>query len=489
MPKDRLENVVEDCALEGDKDLKHATREPAIDELRAVVQSLSLHINEYDSNWAEVDLEKLPEIKVTPPGPNSRALHALASKHTRGFSSQVRGFPVVFERAHGMTMEDVDGNTYIDFSSGIVVANIGHSHPKVTAAVARAASSLMNCHDFTTGPKALLLARLAKLIPNFGLIQLYPSGTDAVEAGLRMAKEITGKSGVLGLNQGFHGKTLGAISISRPHPEQTQGYYQASRYHCYRCDLDLNKRDCGIQCAQAIEQMLDQHPDIGVVVVEPIQGWAGAQTPPEEYMPILREICTRRGVLLMADEILTGVGRTGKFFAMEHWGITPDITTIGKGLGNGFPIAATLLHKDHADKIGDLSASTTFGGNPMACAAALAVLDIYEDEDIIARGAALGEFLMQELIALQERHPIIGDVRGRGCYLGVEIVKDRKTKEPFLEAAEMIYKKAFARGLAWIPAGNTLRIAPPLIMSHEIAKKGIVIIEEVIRETEQELNL
>lgn len=460
-----------------------------IESLRDVIASLSFHALDYSPDWANIDPESIPAIKVRPPGPLSQCLHGLANLHTKGFSSQVSEFPVVFERAHGVTMEDVDGNQYLDFSSGIVVANIGHSHPKVVAAVSKAAANMMNCHDFTTAPKALLLEKLSKLFPNFSVFQLYPAGTDAVEAGLRMAKEITGKSGVLGLNMGFHGKTLGAISITRPHPDQTQGYYQAPRPRCFRCDLNLSYNDCSIQCAHSIEQTLKQHPDIGVVVVEPIQGWAGAQTPPEEYMPILREICDRKGVLLMADEILTGMGRTGKMLAMEHWGVVPDITTIGKGLGNGFPVAATLLHAKYRDKLGNLSASTTFGGNPMACAAALAVLDVFEQEQIVERGRKLGDFLMQKLKELQYRHPIVGDVRGKGCYLGVEIVIDRETNTPFQKAATLIYRKAFEKGLAWIPAGNTLRIAPPLIMSEEIAEKGMLIIEEAIMETERELNL
>lgn len=461
----------------------------AIDSLRSSIASLSFHILDYNPDWAEIDPDSVPYITVKPPGQLSQKLHSIADSHTKGFSSQVAEFPVVFEKAHGVTMEDVDGNQYIDFSSGIVVANIGHSHPKVVSAVSRAASSLMNCHDFTTAPKALLLERLAERFPDFGIFQLYPAGTDAVEAGLRMAKEITGKSGVLGLNMGFHGKTLGAISITRPHPGQTEGYYQAPRPHCFRCDLHLSYDDCGIQCGHSIDQMLEQNSDIGVVVVEPIQGWAGAQTPPDEYMPLLREICDRRGVLLMADEILTGMGRTGKMLAMEHWGVVPDITTIGKGLGNGFPIAATLLHARYQEKLGNLSASTTFGGNPMACAAALAVLDIFDQEQIVERGRKLGNFLMQKLRELQTRHAIVGDVRGKGCYLGIEIVTDRETNTPSPEAATLIYRKAFEKGLAWIPAGNTLRIAPPLIMSESVAEKGVLIIEEAIIETESELNL
>lgn len=475
--------------LEKDSHIESIQSSKLLESVRDNIASLSFHVLEYDKNWAKINPDSIPEIKQAPPGINSQKLHALASSYTRGFSSQVKEFPVVFEKAHGVTMEDVDGNRYLDFSSGIVVANIGHSHPKVVSAVSKAAHSLMNCHDFTTGSKALLLERLGEITPEFGIIQLYPSGTDAVEAGLRMAKEITGKTGVLGLNMGFHGKTLGAASITRPNPEQTNGFYQAARPHCFRCDLNLSYDNCGIECAHAIEQMLNKNPNIGVVVLEPVQGWAGAQTPPDEYMSQIREICNRKNVLLMADEILVGMGRTGKMFCMEHWGVIPDITTIGKGLGNGFPIAATFLHKKHCDKIGDLSASTTFGGNPMACSAALAVLDVYEDENIVERARVLGDYMFVELRQLQKRHPIIGDVRGKGCYIGVEIVHDRISNNPFPEAAILIYKKAFEKGLAWIPAGNTLRIAPPLIMSHEIAKKGILIMEEAIIETEQELDL
>jgi 4-aminobutyrate aminotransferase/4-aminobutyrate aminotransferase/(S)-3-amino-2-methylpropionate transaminase len=440
---------------------------------------------DYPRDWAEIDSTSAPNIVCPPPGPESKKYQSIAERHTQGFSSQVKGFPVVFKRAHGVTMEDADGNTYIDLSSGICVANIGHSHPHVVRAVNTASEQLMNCHDFTTPQKAQLLERIPTIVPYAGITQLFPSGTDAVEAGLRMARSVTGKPGTLGLSMGFHGKTLGAASITRDQGDLTHHFYQSPRPHCYRCDLGLDYKTCKLGCAEKISRMLTSHPEIGVVVVEPIQGWAGAQTPPTDYLPSLRKICDQHGVLLMADEVLTGMGRTGRMFCMEHSGVEPDILIVGKGLGNGIPIAATILHQKHKDSMGDVSASSTFGGNPVACSAACAVLDVFEKENIVERARNLGIFLRDRFDDLKERYDIIGDVRGMGCYLGMEIVRDQSSKEPDPALALSIYQRAFAKGLVWIPANHILRIAPPLIMSTKIAERAVEIIEESIRESLQ----
>jgi len=437
---------------------------------------------DYPPDWADIDSASVPHIVCQPPGPESQKYQSIAESYTQGFSSQVKGFPVVFKKAHGVTMEDVDGNTYIDFSSGICVANIGHSHPHVVQAATSTSEQLMNCHDFTTPQKAQLLGRINSIVPYAGITQFFPSGTDAVEAGLRIARSVTDKPGALGLSMGFHGKTLGAASITRDQGDLTHHFYQAPQPHCYRCPLDSEYDICGLKCAKKISDILSTHPDIGVLVIEPVQGWAGAQTPPVDYLPLLRKICDEHGVLLMADEILTGMGRTGRMFCMEHSGVEPDILTIGKGLGNGVPIAATILHQKHKDRTEEVSASTTFGGNPVACAAACAVLEIFEKENIVERADRLGVFLRQKLNMLKERSDVIGEIRGMGCYLGVEIVNNQSERQPDPVLAESIYKKAFSKGLVWIPASHVLRIAPPLIMSNEIAEKGVQIIEESIQE-------
>jgi len=188
----------------------------------------------------------------------------------------------------------------------------------------------------------------------------------------------------------------------------------------------------------------------------------------------------------MVDEVLTSMGRTGKWLCMEHWGVVPDVVTLGKGLGNGFPVTATVVREEYADAVDAISASTSYGGNPMACAAALASIEVIEEENLLEHAAMLGEILMARCREMQERHPIIGDVRGKGCLLGIELVKDRGTKEPFEEAGKLVYQKAFRKGLAWIPAGHILRMSPPIIMQPELALKGLEIIEEAIAEVERE---
>jgi 4-aminobutyrate aminotransferase/4-aminobutyrate aminotransferase/(S)-3-amino-2-methylpropionate transaminase len=200
-------------------------------------------------------------------------------------------------------------------------------------------------------------------------------------------------------------------------------------------------------------------------------------------------LCDEYGLLLLADEVLCGMGRSGKMFAVNHWNVVPDVLTVGKGLGNGFPVTAVLVTDRHKDAVEKISASTSYGGNPMACAAALASIEVIEDEDLVRRSAELGDYLLTRMRGMAAGHPIIGEVRGKGCILAIELVKDRTTKEPFTKAGEMVYRKAFARGVAWIPAGHILRMSPPLIMERAVASKALDLIEEAIAETERELGV
>jgi len=418
--------------------------------------------------WADISPTDVPAIKVKPPGPKSEEMHGRASQYMKGYSSQVRLFPVSFAEGHGVTLTDVDGNKYIDFSSGIYVTSLGHCHPKVTEAVRKAAGTLMNCHDFTHPLKAKLLEKLAG-ITNLSGVQFYDSGTTAVEAGLRAVRAATGKFEFISFHRDFHGKTMGAVSLARVDFTQgmrAPGFFLVPRPYCYRCAFKLTYPDCGIHCIDYIRTVIEEETTnrVAGIVLEPVQGWA-----------------------LMADEILTCMGRTGKMFAMEHWDTEPDVMTIGKSFGNGFPITAMLISEKYKDVLTQISASTSYGGNPMACAAALAVLEVIEEEDILRRATELGNFCLDKMKEIKEAHPIIGDVRGLGCLLGMEVVKDRETKEPFIEAGQLIYKKAFEKGVAWIPAGHNLRMSPPLIMQKEIAAKALDIIEEAIAETEKEL--
>ncbi len=447
----------------------------------------------YDKDWAKVDINTLPNVKTELPGPKSKEYHARASKIMKGYSGQVKLFPVVFESGHGCTMKDIDGNEYIDFSSGIYVTNYGHCHPKVSESVAKYANQLMNCHDFTTEIKMKLLEKLADTtMGDLNAIQLYDSGTTAVEAGLRAARAATGKQEFISFWRDFHGKTMGSVSLAVSNPSQglrAPGFFLAPRPDPYRPQMPVKNPNSGKEYIDFLENMYKNQTtqQVAAVVLEPIQGWGGTVIPPDDFIPLLSEWCKEKGILLFADEVLTCMGRTGKTFAMEHYGVTPDIMTLGKGFGNGFPVTAMCLSEKYSDALEKISASSSYGGNPMACAAALASLEIMEEENINEHVQHLEGLFLKKMEQMKAEHPIIGDVRGKGCLLGIELVKDKESKEPLDIAGKMVYQKAFQKGLAWIPAGHILRMSPPLIMEDDMAMKGMDIIDEAIYETEKEL--
>jgi 4-aminobutyrate aminotransferase-like enzyme len=390
-------------------------------------------------------------------------------------------------------LTDVDGNTYLDFSSGIYVTTLGHCHPKVTKAVQDAAGQLMNCHDFTTPLKLRLLEKLREILPgDLAGVQLYDSGTAAVEAGLRVCRAATQKHEFLSCFGDFHGKTGHAVSLARMNrtngPARDPGFYMMPRPNPYRPHF---KKEDGTIDTDAYLAFYDEFiteattGQIAAIVLEPIQGWAGSIFPPDDFFPKLRSWCDARGILLFADEVLTSTGRTGKFLALEHWNTLPDVVTLGKGFGNGFPVTAMVVRQPYADSVEKISASTSYGGNPMACAAALASIEAILEENLLENALRLEQFFLRRLEKMKAGHPIVGDVRCKGCLMGVELVKDRNTKEPFPKAGEMIYVRAFQKGLAWIPAGHILRMSPPIVMDLDVAAKCMDIIDEAIGETEK----
>jgi 4-aminobutyrate aminotransferase-like enzyme len=445
--------------------------------------------------WARLDPATVPHLATsTIPGPQSQGYNARGMQYMIGYSSQVTLCPVVFESGHGCTLKDVDGNTYLDFSSGIYVTTLGHCHPKVSEAVAHWAKRLMNCHDFNTPVKVALLEKMAEIQPwDLNGMQLYDSGTTAVEAGLRVCRAATGKNEFLSCYMDFHGKTGHAVSCAKMNASngagRAQGFYLVPRPYPYR---PMFKKPDGSIDTDAYLSFFDEFITqattgcVAAFVLEPIQGWAGSIFPPADFFPKLRTFCDERGILLMADEVLTSMGRTGKFFALEHWNTRPDVATVGKGFGNGFPVTAMMVSDRYKDAINKISASTSYGGNPMACAAALASIEVIEQEKLLAHALELGAYFDKRMEQMKAAHPIIGDVRGKGCLLGVELVKDRATKEPFPEAGKAVYQRAFQKGLAWVPAGHILRMSPPIVMSEELAAKGMDIIEESIAEVEKE---
>ncbi len=446
--------------------------------------------------WGKVDLKRVPHMPVAAPGPKSKALHARCTKHFKGLSGQVKLFPVAFESGQGCVLKDVDGNEYIDFSSGIYVTTLGHCHPKISEAIAREASKLMNAHDFTTEIKTRLMEKLATVLPgDLKGYQLYDSGTTAVEAGIRVLRAATGKHETVSCFYDYHGKTYGAVSLGHIRSQvygavRGPGSHMVPRPDVYR--PMWTKPDGTIDTDQYLK-FYDQYLDKATVgsvagfVLEPIQGWGGSVMPPDDFFPKLRKFCDDRKILLMADEVLTSWGRTGKWLAMEHWGVVPDVVTIGKGFGNGFPVTCVAVREPYMESFESISASSSYGGNPMACAAALASTEVIEEEGLLPHAVKLGEIAMKRMLKMKENHKIIGDVRAKGCLMGIELVKDRTTKEPFDKAGTLVYQKAFRKGLAWIPAGHILRMSPPIVMDEATLLKGLDMIEDAIAETSKEL--
>ncbi len=449
-------------------------------------------------DWWKENAQDIPRLTTETPGPESRRMHENTAKYMKGLSSQVKLFPVAFEEGFGITLTDVDGNKYLDFSSGIYVTSLGHCHPKISEAISYWAKKLMNAHDFATPVKEKLMEKMADILPgNLNAIQLYSDGTTAVEAAIRAARAITGRTEFISAYRDFHGKTMAAVSAAQMHrgntfsygPTRAPGFYMVPRPDPYR--PLWTKADGTIDTDAYIkfyEQFLIEGTvgNVAAFVLEPAQGWAGSIFPPEDFFPKLRKLCDKYGILLYDDEVLAGMGRTGEWLTLNHWDVVPDIVTFGKSFGNGFPVTAMVVSEENGEALEKISASSSYGGNPMACAAALASIEVIEDEEILENVRTVGDYFMKRMLKMKEEHPIIGDVKGKGFLLGMELVKDKKTKEPFEEAGKLVYQYAFKKGLAWIPAGHILRMSPPLIMDEKYATMGMDIIEDAITRVEKE---
>jgi 4-aminobutyrate aminotransferase-like enzyme len=312
---------------------------------------------------------------------------------------------------------------------------------------------------------------------------------------MRVMRAGSGKHELLSCFYDFHGKTYGAVSLAEIRSPvygatRAPGMHLLPRPNPYR--PHWKKPDGSIDTDKYIEfyaEYLDRATVNAVAgfVLEPIQGWGGSVIPPDDFFPKLRKLCDDRKILLMADEVLTSWGRTGKWLCMEHWGVIPDVVSIGKGFGNGFPVTCVAVREQFKEKFEAISASSSYGGNPMASAAALASTEVIEEEGLLEHAQHLGELFGKRMEAWKQKFPIVGDTRVKGCLMGVELVKDKTTKEPFDEAGKRVYQRAFGKGLAWIPAGHILRMSPPIVMPDDVAHKAMDIIEESIGEVQQEL--
>jgi 4-aminobutyrate aminotransferase len=435
-----------------------------------------------------------PHIKTALPGPNAKALIERDSAVVS--PSYTRGYPLVIERASGCIVEDVDGNTFLDCAAGIAVNATGHSHPEVVKAIADQAARFihMSGTDFYYEPQVRLAEEIAAIAPFEGGARSFfgNSGTEAIEAAIKLARYATGRQGLIAFFGGFHGRTMGALALTASKSVQRRGFsplmagvYHAPYPNSYRCPPGMTPDAWASYCLDYIDHELFGQivaPDeVAAVVIEPIQGEGGYVVAPTAFLRGLRDLTRRHGILLIVDEVQSGMGRTGKMFAIEHAGVQPDIVAIAKGIASGLPLGVAAARADLMTWPAGAHAST-FGGNPVACAAALATIKLLRSE-LMANAGTVGAHLMAGLTALMDKHRIIGEVRGRGLMIGVELVRDRTTRQRAIEERNRVVTAAFQRGLLVLGAGkNSIRFSPPLTLTREQADLAIAIFDKALTE-------
>jgi 4-aminobutyrate aminotransferase len=434
---------------------------------------------------------RVPDIKVTPPGPRAKAI--LERDRAVVSPSYPRSAPFVMARGEGAVVEDVDGNIYLDCCAGIAVAATGHSHPDVVRAITEQASRFLHIStDYYHEPQVKLGELLASVAPVGARAKTFfsNSGTEAVEAAIKLARHHTGRFNLIAFLGSFHGRTLGSLSLTSSRTVQRHGFgpmapgvFHAPYANPYRgtAGIGSDPARCACDALAYIEQQILAHlvsPDeVAAIIVEPIQGEGGYIVPPPEFIQGLANIAAKHGMLLIADEVQSGIGRTGKMFGIEHYGVQPDIIIAAKGIASGIPMGVTIAREDVMDwPVG--AHSNTFGGNPIACAAALTTIGLVQN-GLMQNAADVGHHLHDRLNELAERHRLIGDVRGRGLMIGIELVRDRQTKERATVERDAVVMAAFARGLLVLSAGaSTIRISPPLVLSREQAELAVSILDD-----------
>ncbi|RLE72153.1 MAG: acetyl ornithine aminotransferase family protein [Thermoprotei archaeon] len=443
---------------------------------------------------------KYPKIVVPPPGPKALAAIEKDQKYLPPYNRPFY-YPIVVESARDCIVRDVDGNEYIDFNSGLVVCNVGHSHPKLVEAVEKQLRKLIHYSytDFYYPYTADLAEKLTEIVPgNFPKKVFFSnSGAESIEAAIKVAKWHTRKPQFIAFIGAFHGRTMGAISFTASKPVQRKYFFplmpgvtHVPYPYCYRCPFRLEYPDCGYWCVDFIEEeVLEKFvppEEVAAVLIETIQGEGGYVVPPPEYHQRLKKLCEKHGILFIADEVQSGMGRTGRWFAIEHWGVAPDIVCMAKGIAGGVPLGATVARADVMDWEAGAHC-TTFGGNPVSCVAAMAVIDIIREENLLENAQKQGEYIMKFFNDLKEEVELIGDVRGKGLMIGIELVKDRETKEPAEKEVKEVITRSWKRGVVVITCGDsTIRIAPPLTITRELVDTALEIISGVLREVDRE---
>jgi 4-aminobutyrate aminotransferase len=438
-------------------------------------------------------MTRIANILTEPPGPRARQI---VEADQRYVATTTKASPVVASYAKGAVVIDVDGNTYLDFASGVSVLNVGHSNPRVVRAVQAQAEEMFHFAgtDFYYEAQVELAKRLGELTPGKLEKKVFfsNSGTESIEAAIKVARWHTKRKQFIAFIGCFHGRTMGSLSLTSSKPVQRDRFFptmpgveHVPYADCYRCPYKLEKESCGVYCARIIEEVYFSTyvpaDEVAAMFVEPVQGEGGYIVPPKGFMPELSKICKQHGILLVDDEVQAGMGRTGRMWAIEHYDVVPDVLCTAKSLASGVPMGATIFprYMDFTPS----AHSNTFGGNLLACAASMATLDVIEQDHLLENATKMGAYLNKRLKELQEKHEVIGDVRGLGMMQATELVKDRRTKEHAMEERAKVIELAYKRGLVLLPAGrSTIRFIPPLIVDEAFIDEGIEILDSAFRD-------
>jgi 4-aminobutyrate aminotransferase len=429
-----------------------------------------------------------PKIKTALPGP--KAKHILEGDKRYISPSYTRSYPLVAKEGRGIVVTDVDGNEFFDFSSGIAVTSTGHCHPEVVAAMQKQAGELihMSGTDFYYESLVTLAERLSKIAPMPGPHRVYygNSGAEAIECALKLARYHTGRQNIIAFYGAFHGRTMGALSLTASKPQQRRRFAPLvpGVTHVPFPDIYRKGEQDALACARFIEEKLFKTTvppeEVAAIFVEPVQGEGGYVPAPGVFMKELRRICNEHGILLVADEVQSGAGRTGKWWAIEHTGVQPDMVCIAKGIASGMPLGITLTKANIMNWVPGSHAST-FGGNPVCIAAALATLDVIEREGLLRNTEEVGNHMLRRMADWPKKHKLVGDVRGLGLMIGIELAKDKQTKERASEERDRVVELAFEHGVLFLGCGaNTIRIAPPLITTKAHADVAMDVLEECL---------
>jgi 4-aminobutyrate aminotransferase len=438
-------------------------------------------------------MKKQKRIRVKPPGPKAKKI---VSRDHKYIATATKTSPIAAVRAKGAVVEDADGNTYLDFTSGVGVVNTGHCHPKVIRAMTAQAKELVHFAgtDFYYDVQNELAERLTKITPGRSAKKVFftNSGTEANECAIKLAKWRTEKSRFISFIGAFHGRTMGSLSLTSSKIKHKNRYFpimdgvtHIPYAYCYRCAYKMEYPECDLWCAKILDEVYFKSvvppSEVAAMFIEPVQGEGGYIVPPKKFLPEIARITKKHKIILVDDEVQAGFGRTGKWCAIEHFGVKPDIFSLAKGMGSGMPIGASVF--DAKLDFGISGAhSNTYGGNLVACASALATMDVIESENLNARSEKLGKIMSCRLHEIMDKYKLIGDVRGIGLMQAVELVKSRKTKSPAIKEVDKILTYCYTHGLVLLPCGTSgIRFIPPLVIKEHELNEGLDILQNAFR--------